>query len=266
MKIYMLISMLSIMVAWNLQESTLKDVKESRFEVAVLPVGSTEPHGLHLPYGMDFYQAKAVSEMACEKAAEVGAKVVMLPAIPYGSNRNSLGFPMTISLDQSTLNMVVRDIVESLEHHGVKKLVILNGHGGNDFTPLMRDLYGRTRVFIVTVDWWRTVDDVRSMIIDEPGEHADEFETSIGLALFPHLVRMEEAEEGAVNTPKVKSLSYAWARFTRPWHVLTRNSGFGNPLKSSREKGEKILEAAVERIARLLKELSDAEMAEGFPY
>ena len=254
------------MVAWNLQESTLKDVNESRFEVAVLPVGSTEPHGLHLPYGMDFYQAKAVAEMACRKAVEMGARVVMLPAIPYGSNRNSLGFRMTINLDQSTLNMVVRDIVDSLEHHGVRKLVILNGHGGNDFTPLMRDLHGRTGVFIVTVDWWRTVDDVRSTIIEEPGEHGDEFETSVGLALFPHLVRMGEADEGAVNTPKVESLKHPWARFTRPWHVLTRNSGFGNPLKASREKGEKILEAAVERIASLLKELSDAEMAEGFPY
>jgi creatinine amidohydrolase len=262
----MLVSKLSLMVAWNLQESTLKDVKESRFEVAVLPVGSTEPHGLHLPYGMDFYQAKAVAKMACEKALETGAKVVMLPGIPYGSNRNSLGFPMTINLDQSTLNMVVRDIVESLEHHGVMKLVILNGHGGNDFTPLMRDLYGRARGFIVTVDWWRTVDDVRSRIIEEPGEHGDEFEMSVGLALFPRLVHMWEADEGAVNTPRVEPLAYSWARFTRPWHVLTRNSGFGNPLKSSREKGEKILEAAVERIAILLKELSDAEMAEGFPY
>lgn len=262
----MLDNRINLMVAWNLQESTLKDVKESRFEVAVLPVGSTEPHGLHLPYGMDYYQAKAVAEKACEKAVEMGAKVVMLPAIPYGSNRNSLGFPMTISLDQSTLNMVVRDIVDSLEHHGVRKLVILNGHGGNDFTPLMRDLYGRTRVFIVTVDWWKTVEDVRSIIIEEPGEHADEFETSIGLALFPHLVHMEDAEEGFVNTPKVKSLTYPWARFTRPWNFLTMNSGFGNPLKSSKEKGEKILEKAVERIAHLLKELSDSEISEGFPY
>lgn len=146
------------------------------------------------------------------------------------------------------------------------KLVILNGHGGNDFTPLMRDLHGRTRVFIVAVDWWRTIDDARSIIIEEQGEHADEFETSIGLALFPCLVRMEDADDGAVNTPKVKSLTYPWARFTRPWHLLTRSSGFGSPIKPSREKGERLLEEAVERIARLLKELSETEMDEGFPY
>jgi creatinine amidohydrolase len=262
----MLAAKINCMAVWNLQELTLKDVRGFRFEVAVLPIGSTEPHGLHLPYGMDYYEAKAVAEMACEKATGMGARVVMLPAIPYGSNRNSLGFPMTINLDQSTLNMVVKDIVDSLEHHGVGKLVILNGHGGNDFTPLMRDLHGRTKIFIVTVDWWRVVDDIRSTIIEEPGEHADEFETSVGLALFPHLVRMREADEGAVNTPKVKSLAYPWARFARPWHLLTKSSGFGSPLKSSKEKGEKLLKEAVERIARFLKELSDAGMGEDFPY
>ncbi|MEM3523628.1 MAG: hypothetical protein QXU11_07980 [Thermoproteota archaeon] len=71
----------------------------------------------------------------------------------------------------------------------------------------MRDLYGRTKVFIVTVDWWKTVEDVRSIIIEELGEHADEFETSIGLALFPHLVQTEEAAEGFEH-PQVSNLSF----------------------------------------------------------
>lgn len=254
------------MAKWNLQELTLKDVMGLSFEVAVLPVGSTEPHGLHMPYGSDFYEAKAVAERVCERAVSMGAKVVMLPALPYGSNRNSLGFPMTINMDQSTLNVVVKDIVDSLEKHGVRKLVILNGHGGNDFISLMRDLYGRTKVFIVTVNWWTVFEDVKGEILEEPGEHADEFETSIGQALFPHLVHMEHADDGSVRTPKVGSLAQPWARFTRPWHLLTKNSGYGNPSKASREKGERILEIVVERIARLLKELSDVEMDESFPY
>ncbi len=101
----------------------------------------------------------------------------------------------------------------------------------------MRDLYGRTRVFIVTVDWWKTVEEVRSIIMEEPGEHADEFETSIGLALFPHLVHMEDAEEGFVNTPKVKSLTYPWARFTRPWNFFNREFRLRKPVEILQGEG-----------------------------
>ena len=251
---------------WRLQEITYKVVRERKYEVAVLPVGSTEPHGLHVPYGSDAFHAGILADRVCERADGWGAKVILLPTIPYGVNRNLLGFPLTMNVDQETLDAVVRDIVESLEHHGILKLVLFNGHGGNEFKALLRTLYGRTRVFVTLVDWWKVAEDVRDELFEEAGDHADEMETSVDLALFGDLIHMEDADDGAVRSTRFEAINEGWATITRPWHLLTRNAGVGDPRRASKEKGERYVEVAVERIANFIKELSNAEMDEGFPY
>ena len=118
---------------WKLSEVNYAYIKEHSYEVAVLPCGATEPHNLHLPYGTDMFEGETVGEKICEAAHEQGAKVVLLPTIPYGTETNQMAFPLAMNLNPSTLFAVITDLVKSLEHHGIRKLVLLNSHGGNDF-------------------------------------------------------------------------------------------------------------------------------------
>ena len=124
---------------WKLAETNYAWVKEHSYEVAVLPLGATEPHNLHLPYGTDTLEADIVGERICEAAHERGAKVVLLPTIPYGTETNQMAFPLAMNINPSTLGRVVGDLVDSLVHHGIRKIVLLNSHGGNDLKPVLRD-------------------------------------------------------------------------------------------------------------------------------
>ncbi|NCO95527.1 MAG: creatininase [Armatimonadetes bacterium CG_4_10_14_3_um_filter_66_18] len=251
---------------WKLQEITYKAVQERDYEVAVLPVGATEPHGLHLPYGSDQFHTEIIADMACERAHRLGAKVIQLPTIPYGVDSNLLEFPLTMHVSQNTLNAMVADIADSLAQHEIHKLVLFNGHGGNEFKPLLRDLYGTTPMFLTLVNWWQVGKDVLHEIFEEPGDHADEMETSVNLALFPHLVHLEDADDGAVKQTRLDALNQGWASITRPFHLLTKNSGVGDPRKATKEKGQAYVAIVVDRISKFLKELSEAPMTETFPY
>lgn len=252
---------------WCLSELNLKQISEQGApEVAVLPIGACEPHGLHLPYGVDNYQVVTIAEKACALAYERGAKVILLPAIPYGVDSNLLSFPMTIHVRQETLNMVVRDIALSLEKHGVYKLVLLNGHGGNNFIGLLRDLYGQTKVWIFLINWWQVGSDKLREIFEEVGEHADEVETSLCLAIIPHLVHLENADDGSVRPFRFEALTKGWAWTTRPWDRLTRNSGYGDPRKANAKKGECYLKILTERIADFLLALSQSPIDQWFPF
>lgn len=251
---------------WRLSEISYKLVKARRYEVAVLPIGATEPHGLHLPYCTDNFQVEGIADIACQKAHRLDAKVILLPTIPYGSDSNQLPFPLAIDVRPSTLNTIVTDIVRSLEYHGIYKLIVLNGHGGNDFKPLLRELYGQTKVFITLVDWWKMGEDLHGEVFENPGEHADEMETSCCLVLVPHLVNLEEADDGAIQKSRFEALNQGWASITRPWEKLTKNSGYGDPRKATAEKGRRYIEIVSDRLGQFIKQLSDSKMDEKFPY
>ena len=251
---------------WRLQELTQKVVREQNYQVAILPIGSTEAHGLHLPYGSDAFHSTAFADRVCAKVWEAGAQVVLLPTIQYGVQSNTLAFPLNINVYQATLNAFVLDIIRSLEHHGIYKLVIINGHGGNDFRPLLRQLYGNTKVFVCLVDWWSVAGDKASEIFEHLGEHADEMETSVDLVFFENLCHLEDASDGSVNPSRFEAINRRWVTIARPWHLLTKDSTYGDPRQASKEKGEAFINLAVERIARFIVELAKAEMDERFPY
>ena len=255
------------MHAWNLAEATYEDVREmAPIEVAVLPLGATEPHNLHLPYGTDTYQVDVLGRLACEKAAGRGAKVVLLPSLPYGTETNQMRFPMAMNLDPSTVAKVVADLVASLADHGVKKCVILNGHGGNDLKWYLREAYGKTPVHLFLCNWYKVAIDRYGEIFEAPGDHADELETSMGLAHFPELVRLERADEGATAETRFEAVNRGWVEITRPWHLLTTNSGVGDPRPATAEKGRAVTEVVVDRLAAFLAELAGSPADERFPY
>ena len=253
---------------WKLSELRYEQLTERHFEVAVIPIGATEPHNLHLPYGTDNYEVEAFADRACQLATHRGAEVVLLPTIPYGVDSMMERFPLAIHVPQATLNRLLTDIIRSLERHGLRKIVILNGHGGNAFKPLLRDLYGRTEAFVTVVEWFGKIgeDVARETFVHTEGDHADEMETSLMLHLAPELVDLPAADAGQPAVSRFEAIGKGWAEITRPWHLLTTHSGHGDPRLAAAEKGERFFEVVAERIAGFLAELSTAELDKRFPY
>jgi len=257
---------------WILAETNYTHVKTCDYQVAVLPMGATEPHNLHLPYGTDTLQAEHIGSRACEAAWNRNARVVMLPAIPYGTETNQAECRLSMNLNPSTLGRVIRDLVESLAGHGIHKLLILNSHGGNEFKPILRELHGRTPVRLFLCDWFRAISaDVQNEIFESAGDHAGEMETALGLAFFEHLVLKSAdgriaADDGAVASTRFDALNNGWVTITRPWHLLTTNTGSGNPFPATAEKGERLMQIIVDRLSTFLVELASEEIDEQFPF
>ncbi|MGL4553847.1 MAG: creatininase family protein [Gemmataceae bacterium] len=256
------------MAGYVLAELTHAAVRDTPWQAAVLPFGATEPHNLHMPYGTDTLQVEELARRACGLAWDKGAKVVQLPAIPFGVNTNHLKIPgaLACSVTPTTLLAVLTDLVDSLERQGVKKLVLLNGHGGNELKPLMRQLHHETGVFLCLVDWFRMAADLYPAIFERPGEHADEVETSLGLAYFPTLMFPEQADDGAAKPSRFEAINRGWVNITRPWHLVSANTGLGDPRAATADKGRRLMEALSVRLGDFLADLAAAEMTETFPY
>src|SRR5262249_16291640 len=239
---------------WVLAEQHHAFTRQQPWQVAVLPFGATEPHNLHMPYGTDNYQVDIIGERACAKAYKTGARVVLLPTVPFGVNTNHLQVPgaLACSVTPTTLLRILTDLTDSLERQGVHKLVLLNGHGGNELKPLTRELHHRTKVFLCVCDWFRMVKDVYPELFEQAGEHADGVETSLGLAFFPELMHMHLADDGAARPTRFAAINEGWVSITRPWHLATTNTGLGNPFAASAEKGRKLMDIVVERLSQFL--------------
>ena len=235
---------------WRLEEQTLNDFLDAPPEVAVLPMGATEPHNLHLPYGTDSIEAWHLADACCRRATEQGAKIVQLPVIPYGTETNLQQFPLAMNLQPSTLFAVLTDLIESLENSGIEKLLIFNSHGGNDFKPFLREIYGGTSVNVFLCNWYQMIQDAVAEICKHPEDHAGEMETSLVLAFRPELVRKKEngeltADAGAKRKLRYEALREGWVGLSRPWDLLTTNSGAGNPHHATAEKGQAIQDRIV---------------------
>lgn len=251
-----------------LAEQTHAFVREQPWRAAVLPFGATEPHNLHMPYGTDTFQVELLGQRACERAYQAGARVALLPTIPYGVNTNHLKIPgaLACSVRPTTLLQLLTDLVDSLERQGVKKLVLLNGHGGNELKPLMRELHHKSSVFLCLCDWFRMARDIYPGLFESPGEHADEVETSLGLAFFKEFLRPELADNGAARPSRFEAINLGWISITRPWHLVSANTGLGDPKAATDDKGRRLMDVLVERLGDFLIELAAAPMDEMFPY
>ncbi|MEP7345584.1 MAG: creatininase family protein, partial [Gemmatimonadaceae bacterium] len=225
-----------------------------------LPWGATEAHNTHLPYATDTIQGVWVSEECARRAWERGARVVVLPAIPFGVQTGQRDIEFCINMNPSTQLMVLRDIVRSLETHRVRKLVVLNGHGGNDFRQMIRELQPETALFLCVVNWYSCVSPAG--YFDESGDHAGEMETSVMLHVAPSLVSpLDEAGAGKAKRSKVAGIREGWAWAPRAWTQVTEDTGVGDPHRATAEKGQRFLEAVSERLAGFLVDLAAADPA-----
>lgn len=226
------------------------DIRSIRYQVAVLPWGATEAHNYHLPYGTDVIETGRLAADACRLAVAKGAKVIALPTVPFGANTGQLDIPLTINMNPSTQFAVLRDIVLSLERQGVPKLVVLNGHGGNDFKQMIRELSVGRSLLLCQLNWYSCMD--LTPFFDDPGDHAGQMETSLMLHLAPDTVRTRTAGAGDARPFTVRAFREGWAWTPREWTRMTRDTGVGDPSGATSARGEAYFRALTERIASFL--------------
>ncbi len=242
-----------------LAETTWKTIKEIPYEVAVLPWGATEAHNYHLPYSTDTIESEHIANEAARLAWEQGARVIVLPTIPFGVNTSQLDIRLTINMNPSTQLAVLDDIAASLTRQRIPKLLVLNGHGGNDFKQMIRELVPKHDLLLCTMNWYRCLDN--AVFFADTGDHAGEMETSLVQFLAPELVLpLAEAGEGNAKKFRVAAFREGWAWTPRDWLRATRDTGVGNPEAANAEKGKRFFEAVTHKIAAFLVELANADL------
>jgi creatinine amidohydrolase len=251
---------------WDLTATNLHRIAQRRYEVAVLPVAAVEAHNRHLPEGQDLRHTTWVARRCCELAWQECPAVLCLPTIPFGVDCNLSAFPLTIHVAQTTLDAYVRDVIVSLHKHGLRKIVLLNGHGGNEFLPLIRQVQCDVPVHVFLCNWWTVGRDRYAEIFATADDHAGEMETSVALALYPELVEADVAGDGAARPFRFEALQAGWVRTSRNFARLNDHCAAGDPRLASAEKGRRYLDLVCARISQFLVELARAEVNEHFPH
>jgi len=248
------------MKPYLLAETNWKSLMNTPIGLAVLPWGATEAHNLHLPYSTDIIETERIASEAAGKAWKKGAKIIVLPAVPFGVNTGQLDIRGTVNLNPTTQYAILKDIVDDLNRQAINKLLILNGHGGNDFKQMIRELGAiYPGMFICTCNWYQSVEN--SEFFEKDGGHADEMETSLMQYLAPDLVLpLGQAGKGSAKKFRIKALNEKWAWTERKWLQVTKDTGIGDPTAATPEKGEKYFNAVVEKVSQLLIDLSNADI------
>ena len=244
-----------------LAEANWKTVRATPYEVAILPWGATEAHNLHLPYATDTIQTDRLCAEAARIAWEAGTRAIVLPAVPFGVNTGQIDIKLCLNMNPSTQAAVLADLAASLEAQGILKLVIVNGHGGNDFRQMIRELQPLTEVFICTLNWYQIINP-RDYFTDL-GDHAGELETSVMMHIAPDLVApLSEAGDGHARRFRITGLREGWAWAPRRWTSVTDDTGVGNPAAATAEKGARFSAAVTQRVATFLAELARADLSD----
>ena len=233
-------------------------------DIALLPVGAIEQHGPHLPLDTDAFDADYLALRVAEACSD--PKPLVLPNIPYGVSYHHDEFKGTVGISNDTLAKLVYDIGMSVSHNGIKKLVIINAHGGN--SPALNyaaQMINRDAHIFVCVDTGETSDvDIYSLVETPNDVHAGEIETSTSLAVRPHLVKMDQTGR------EVPEFSSRYLDFTSKrgvsWYAYTRkisHSGvMGDPTKASAEKGKKFWEIMITHLVALVEDLKSMTLKE----
>ncbi len=239
-------------LTWPEAQQRLKQV-----DTALLPVGAIEQHGPHLPLDTDAYDADVLCREVARRCSD--PKPLVLPLIPYGVSYHHDDFSGTISVGPDTLSRMVHEVGKSVARHGINKLVIINGHGGN--VPCLQfaaQLINRDVRIFTCVESGETSDsDVNALCETFNDVHAGEIETSTSLANRPELVQMDQAE---AFVPKFSNhyLDFSSKRSV-DWYARTERispSGvLGDPTKASREKGEQMWGLMIEHLSAFIEEL-----------
>lgn len=228
-------------------------------DTAILPCGAIEQHGPHLPLDVDYYDAEYMAKKVAEACHD--PKPFVVPPIPYGVSYHHSEFKGTVSVTNHALSAMVYDIGMSLAHNGIKKLVILNGHGDNAPTlNYAAQMINRDAKIFVCVETGETSDvDLYNLIDTQNDIHAGEIETSTTLALRPELVDMSKAVDETID------LNNEFLDFTSDrgvsWYVhtktLTKSGVMGNATLATAEKGKKMWEIMIRKMAEFVETIKN---------
>ncbi len=238
-----------------LHELSWKDIKDLNQDTSVfiLPIGSTEQHGPQNPLGTDFL----IAEKIARKVAENTINVYCLPTLPIGVASHHRDFPGTLWTSPQILLYLVKDVLLSMFHHGFKKIIVCNGHGGNTSAVMqaISECNDKEEMKCLLFEWWKDEELIKSVFGVPGAVHADAVETSVIWA----------AEESLVQTDKFEQLtsSKEWGRKIGDLYFSSRTiqfteSGIAGPIEGiSREKGLKVLEKAGTKLSNVTIELSN---------
>ena len=226
-------------------------------DIILFPVGSTEQHGKHLPLDNDAFSAFEIAKRVSEKTG-----VIYTPVMPFGYSKHHMNFAGSITLETQTLVKVYKEVCKSLIKHGFKKIVIMNGHGGNTswISQAQSELFYETGIRVFSLMIFNNVRGFGSKALEiikqEGGGHACEMETSFSVSLGQRV-----DEEAITDWYKPKN----WTDFTvkykdkvstpRMFDETTEIGSLGEPTKYSVEKGKKLVEAVVEDISEFIEDL-----------
>jgi len=224
--------------------------------VAVLPLGSIEKHGEHLPTGTDTLNVEHICRQACRKAG-----VLMMPAMAYTFVNEMKASAGAVSLSARTLLSVLEEVCDEIARNGVKKIVLVNGHGGNNYIGMafIQDLPGKGKDYAVyflslmrTVsdDEWRKVRRMGKATCE--GGHADDVETDLTMFTNPELVDLKAISKDATKGMSKKDFDIGPARAQIWWYAEYPDSLCGDPRFPSEKRGKYITEAAVKGLAEIL--------------
>lgn len=221
-------------------------------KVALLPVGSTEQHGPHLPLGTDWMTAEEIARRASR------AGWLLLPTVPVGVSEHHRQFWGTLWVPAEVLQGYVAGMARAVASHGLRKIVFVNGHGGN--TAPLEEVARRLRmegIFAYVYVWWRAIPEVVAEVISAGGGgHAGELEASVVLGIAPELVRPEKYGEAASGAAPEWGKKVHGVEVGYDTRDFSATGAVGNPSLATAEKGEKVLAAAAEKLDAFARWLS----------
>ncbi|MBX6376172.1 MAG: creatininase family protein [Acetobacteraceae bacterium] len=225
--------------------------------LVIVPVASLEQHGPHLATGVDIVCATAVAQRVARLLDAAGEAVVVTPCVWTGLAEHHVAFGGTVTLDYATFAAVLRGVVRSAARAGFKRVMLLNGHGGNAEAVAVAatELSVELGIAVAAGTYWHLAPEAIAPILDrQPGlMHACEAETSMMMVLMPEAVRREKLQEAhGPHSTRVEGQPSALAR-RRSFKELTPSGVIGDARTASAEKGEKLLAAVAERIAAILR-------------
>lgn len=222
--------------------------------VAIVPTGSTEQHGPALPLGTDTIIA---SHFADAGAALDG--VVRTPPIAVGVSPHHRHFDGSLWVGEETFKRYVEEVVRSLASHGIERVVLVNGHGGNvnALSRVSRRLRSDEVAYAIPWNWWEAVEDQWDEAFDEPGGHAGHGETSMLLAIDETLVHEDRLAEAGEGAPPGWGKTHHGAQVGIDTIDFTPTGAVGDPTAASREIGESLRADAEAELRELITWLLD---------
>ncbi len=241
-------------MTWQEADEAIKSA-----DYVIVPIGSHEQHSHHMELQNDTALTHEVAKKIVEKTKS-SLRILVAPRVSYGLSEHHMHFAGTITLSPETFIGVISDICRSLARHGARKIVLLNGHGGNDqaLWVAATELQNELERSILVIDWWRFTRDIEAKEAkSEFWGHACEIETSMAMYLLPETVRMDRILRPFVRTPEISLEPKGYSEKIQPnptryFEDYTNTGSVGDPTYASKELGEKLIEASVDRILYVL--------------